>query len=143
MFPRPLRLCFSLKRRLICENRHTFVRRLPIKFFYFEDFRWPFFGKITGQKQRISFSKNDKNETLQRFLWSVMLVTRRKAKEAHEVSYAMRFSPKGCCWNKTKNWCFIISHLFIIERTPCAMCLKIRELCVCYKRLGYFCILNW
>jgi len=42
-----------------------------------------------------------------------MLVTRRKAKEAHEVSYAMRFIPKVCCWNKTKRWIFIINHLFI------------------------------
>ena len=50
MFPSELSQCFSLKRRLICENQHTFVCRLPIKFFYFEDFGWSFFGKITGQK---------------------------------------------------------------------------------------------
>ena len=50
MFPRLLRPCFSSKRRLICENQRIFVGRLPIKFFYFEDFGWPFFGKITGQK---------------------------------------------------------------------------------------------
>ncbi|MCL6748318.1 hypothetical protein DEM91_06645 [Prevotella sp. TCVGH] len=26
---------------------------MPIDFFYFEDFRWPFFGKIIRQKQWI------------------------------------------------------------------------------------------
>ena len=62
MFPRVLSQCFSLKRRLFCENQPIFVVRLPIDFFYFEDFRWPFFGKITGQKHRISLSKNDKIE---------------------------------------------------------------------------------
>jgi len=33
---------------------------LPIKFFYFEDFGWSFFGKIRGQKQRNRFIKNGK-----------------------------------------------------------------------------------
>ena len=37
--------------RLFCENQPIFVVRLPIHFFYFEDFRWSFFGKIIGQKQ--------------------------------------------------------------------------------------------
>ena len=37
--------------RLFCENQPIFVVCLPIDFFYFEDFRWPFFGKIIGQKQ--------------------------------------------------------------------------------------------
>ncbi len=53
MFTRPLNQCFSLKRRLFCENQPIFVCRLPIDFFYFEDFEWPFFGKIIRQKQRI------------------------------------------------------------------------------------------
>ena len=30
--------------------------RLPIKFFYFEDFRWSIFGKIIGQKPLLSLS---------------------------------------------------------------------------------------
>ena len=55
MFPSPLTQCFSLKRRLFCENQPIFVVRLPIKFFYFEDFRWQFFGKIIGQKQLFPF----------------------------------------------------------------------------------------
>jgi hypothetical protein len=38
---------------------------LPIKFFYFEDFRWPFFGKITGQKRLMFQVKiTRKNATL-------------------------------------------------------------------------------
>ena len=49
MFPSPKSQCFRLKRRLFCENQPIFVYRLPIDFFYFEDFRWRFFGKITGQ----------------------------------------------------------------------------------------------
>ena len=28
-----------------------FAGRLPIKFFYFEDFEWSIFGKIIGQKR--------------------------------------------------------------------------------------------
>ncbi len=39
MFPRLLSQYFSLKRRLFCENQPIFVVRLPIDFFYFEDFR--------------------------------------------------------------------------------------------------------
>ena len=60
MFPRPLSQCFNLKRRLFCSNHLIFVGRLPIDFFYFEDFEWSFFGKITGQKQRNRFIKKDK-----------------------------------------------------------------------------------
>ena len=37
----------------LAQNQRNFVERLPINFFYFEDFQWPFFGKITGQKQRM------------------------------------------------------------------------------------------
>ena len=50
MFPSPLNQCFNLKRRLFCENQPIFVGRLPIEIFYFGNFQWPFFGKITGQK---------------------------------------------------------------------------------------------
>ena len=53
MFPRPLGRCFYLKRRLFCQNKQIFVERLPIDFFYFEDFRWLIFGKIIGQKQQL------------------------------------------------------------------------------------------
>ena len=55
MFPRPLSQCFYLKRRFFCQNQHIFVERLPIDFFYFEDFRWSIFGKIIGQKKRLYF----------------------------------------------------------------------------------------
>ena len=50
MFPSVLSQCFNLKRRLFCENQPIFVGRLPIEIFYFGNFQWPFFGKITGQK---------------------------------------------------------------------------------------------
>ena len=50
MFPSPLTPCFNLKRRLFCENQPIFVGRLPIEIFYFGNFQWSFFGKITGQK---------------------------------------------------------------------------------------------
>ena len=50
MFPRALNQHFSRKRRLFCQNQRNFVEHLPIKIFYFEDFEWSFFGKITGQK---------------------------------------------------------------------------------------------
>ena len=49
MFPSPLNQYSNLKRQLFCENQRNYVYCLPINFFYFEDFRWPFFGKITGQ----------------------------------------------------------------------------------------------
>ena len=60
MFPRPLSQYFSFKTRLFCSNQRIFVGRLPIDFFYFEDFEWSFFGKIRGQKQRNKFIKNNK-----------------------------------------------------------------------------------
>ena len=50
MFPRALNQCSNLKRLLFCSNQRILACRLPINFFYFEDFRWSFFGKITGQK---------------------------------------------------------------------------------------------
>ena len=61
MFPRALNQCSNVKRRLFCSNQRIFVGRLPIDFFYFEDFEWSFFGKIRGQKQRNRFIKNGKN----------------------------------------------------------------------------------
>ena len=57
MFPRPLNQYSNLKRQLFCENQRNYVYCLPIDFFYFEDFRWSFFGKITGQKQQMPVSK--------------------------------------------------------------------------------------
>ena len=52
MFPSVLSRYSNLKRRLFCSNQHIFAGRLPIKFFYFEDFQWSIFGKIIGQKRR-------------------------------------------------------------------------------------------
>ena len=57
MFPRPLNQYSNLKRQLFFENQRNYVYCLPINFFYFEDFRWSFFGKITGQKQQIPLPK--------------------------------------------------------------------------------------
>ena len=57
MFPSPLNQYSNLKRQLFCENQRNYIYRLPIDFFYFEDFRWSFFGKITGQKQQIPLPK--------------------------------------------------------------------------------------
>ena len=52
MFPRPLSQCSNTKRPQFYQNQHNFVGRLPIDFFYFEDFRWSFFGKFMRQKPR-------------------------------------------------------------------------------------------
>ncbi len=52
MFPRPLSQCSNTTRPQFYQNQHNFVGRLPIDFFYFEDFRWSFFGKFIGQKPR-------------------------------------------------------------------------------------------
>ena len=60
MFPRALNQYSDLKRRLFCENQCIFVVRLPIKIFYFEDFRWSFFGKITGQKQLLPYPSSNR-----------------------------------------------------------------------------------
>ena len=49
MFSRPLSQCSNLKSHLFWENQPIFVECLPIDFFYFEDFQWSIFGKITGQ----------------------------------------------------------------------------------------------
>ena len=59
MFPRPLSQCSNTKRPQFYQNQHNFVGRLPIDFFYFADFRWSFFGKMIGQKQRISLPNNN------------------------------------------------------------------------------------
>ncbi len=60
MLPRPLSQCYNFKRCLFCQNQHIFVQRLPIKFFYFEDLGWSFFGKITGQSiLHTSMKKNN------------------------------------------------------------------------------------
>ena len=52
VFPRPLSQCSNTTRPQFYQNQHHFVGRLPIDFFYFEDFRWSFFGKFIGQKPR-------------------------------------------------------------------------------------------
>ena len=58
MFPSALNQRSNLKRRLFCSNQRIFACRLPIDFFYFEDFRWSFFGKMIGQKATNTFTKN-------------------------------------------------------------------------------------
>ncbi|WP_232504163.1 hypothetical protein, partial [Hoylesella timonensis] len=50
MFPSALSQYSNLKRSLFWQNQPIFACRLPINFFYFEDFGCPFFGKLTGQK---------------------------------------------------------------------------------------------
>ncbi len=50
MFPSALSQYSNLKRPLFWQNQSIFGERLPIDFFYFADFGWSFFGKITGQK---------------------------------------------------------------------------------------------
>ena len=57
MFTRALKQCSNEKRRFFGENQRIFVNRLPIDFFYFANFRWPFFGKMIGQKQQIPLLK--------------------------------------------------------------------------------------
>ena len=51
MFPSVLSRYSNLKRRLFCSNQRIFAGRLPIDFFYFEDFEWSIFGKLIGQKR--------------------------------------------------------------------------------------------
>ena len=58
MFPRALNQRSNLKKRLFCSNQRIFACRLPIIFFYFEDFRWSFFGKFIRQKATNIFTKN-------------------------------------------------------------------------------------
>ncbi len=63
VFLSALSQCFSLRRRLFCENQPIFVCHLPIDFFYFEDFQEPFFGKIIGQKQQLSWPRCKGNQS--------------------------------------------------------------------------------
>ena len=58
MFPRALNQYSNLKKRLFCSNQRIFTCRLPIIFFYFEDFRQSFFGKFIGQKATNNFTMN-------------------------------------------------------------------------------------
>ena len=56
MFLSSLSQCSNFIRSLFCYNQPIFVYRMPIDFFYFEDFRWSFFGKITKQKIMDTFT---------------------------------------------------------------------------------------
>ena len=88
MFPRPLSQCSNTKRPQFYQNRHHFVGRLPIDFFYFEDFRWSFFGKITGQKCYLKSAFVDsalKEKALSFFLW---LIIRKIYLHLHKVGCA-------------------------------------------------------
>ena len=52
MFTRALKQYSNETRRFFGENQRIFVYRLPIDFFYFANFRWSFFGKMIGQKNK-------------------------------------------------------------------------------------------
>ena len=78
VFPGALSQCSSLKRRLFCENQPIFVVCLPINFFYFANFRWPFFGKMIGQKQQMALPK--KNKKTAPFIEDSWLVKQKKKK---------------------------------------------------------------
>ena len=71
MFPRTLNQCFNLKRHLFCSNQPIFAVRLPIDFFYFEDFRWPFFGKIIGQNSCFASAFVGSFETTEKLVFTV------------------------------------------------------------------------
>ena len=53
----------TLKQRFFCSHKCTFIYRLPIDFFYFEDFQWSFFSKIIRQKQRMPWPRMKRIKT--------------------------------------------------------------------------------
>jgi hypothetical protein len=54
---KPVKSIFQLEKTAFLVKPAHFCLHLPIDFFYFEDFRWSFFSKITGQKQQIPLPK--------------------------------------------------------------------------------------
>ena len=120
MFPRALIPCFSSKRRLFCPNQPIFASRLPIEFFYFEDFRWSIFGKIIGQKRQIPLPKMMWWKKTQLFNGRVIVVQQMKVNEvsnAHksfDVLDVLDLLRK----QKNKNW-FLSSFIDVIRKMRC------------------------
>ena len=88
MFSRPLNQCSNLKRPLFWQNQSIFGERLPIDFFYFADFRWPFFGKITGQKCYLKSAFVDSALKEKALSFSHWLIIRKIYLHLHKVGCA-------------------------------------------------------
>ena len=120
MFPRPLNQCSNLKRHQYWQNQSIFASRLPIDFFYFADFGWPFFGKITGQKCYLesAFVASALKEKALSFSHS--LIIRKIYLHLHKV---------GCASTKKVN--FLCPRLALpLHKVGCASTKKINFLCL-------------
>ena len=93
---------------------------MPIDFFYFEDFRWSFFGKIIGQKRQIPLPKMMRRKKTQLFHGGIIIVQQMKVNEvsnAHksfDVLDALDLLRK----QKNKNW-FLSSFIDVIRKRRC------------------------
>ncbi|MCL6748118.1 hypothetical protein DEM91_05615 [Prevotella sp. TCVGH] len=115
---------------------------MPIGFFYFEDFGWPFFGKLTGQKCYLESAFVDsalKEKTLSFFH---SLIIRKIYLHLHKVGYASTEKVNFLCLRLApplhkRDFALAISGLpdcvrlvLFLHKVGCALTKKINFLCL-------------
>ena len=120
MFPSALSHWSNLKRLLFWQNQSIFGERLPIDFFYFEDFGWSFFGKITGQKCYLESAFVDSALKEKALSFSHWLIIRKIYLHLHKV---------GCASTKKVN--FLCPRLALpLHKMGCASTEQVNFLCL-------------
>ena len=133
---------FQLERHQFWQNQSIFACRLPIDFFYFEDFRWPFFGKITGQKCYLESAFVDSALKEKALSFSHWLIIRKIYLHLHKIGcasteqvnflclwLALPLHKIGCASTKKIN--FLCLRLALsLHKVGCALTKKINFLCL-------------
>ena len=120
MFPSALSQYSNLKRPLFWQNQSIFGERLPINFFYFEDFGWPFFGKITGQKCYLKGAFVDSALKEKALSFSHWLVIRKIYLLLYKRDFALAISGLPDC----------VRLVLFLHKIGCASTKKINFLCL-------------
>ena len=120
MLPRALSPCSNLKRHQFWQNQPIFASRLPIDFFYFEDFGCPFFGKLTGQKCYLesAFSDSALKEKTLSFFHS--LIIRKIYLHLHKRDFALAISGLPDC----------VRLVLFLHKIGCASTEQVNFLCL-------------
>ncbi len=142
MFPRALSQCSNLKRHQFWQNQPIFVSRLPIDFFYFEDFGWPFFGKLTGQKCYLESAFVDSALKEKALSFSHWLIIRKIYLHLHKIGCASTKKINFLCLRLAlpldkRDFALAISGLpdcvrlvLFLHKIGCASIKKINFLCL-------------
>ncbi|MCL6749174.1 hypothetical protein DEM91_11275 [Prevotella sp. TCVGH] len=93
---------------------------MPIKIFYFEDFRWSIFGKIIGQKRQIPLQKMMQGKKTQLFHYRVIFVQQMKVNERCNAHKPCDVLDLLDLWGKqkNKNW-FLSSFIYVKRKRRC------------------------